>query len=207
MKWRCIIAALGIALKDEHGQEIACVVCGDKSSGKHYGQFTCEGKIFVYFLLYSLTLFTFWNFAYLLKQSICLLFLLHSLSLITVLLLTFWYFASYKLLQRSFLCLILFILITNSLCSLVLLLLMVLFSILFSVFELLHTTLFTYLLRLYIQLCVAMYCSLWIIFMFMHVYCWSCLHGILPASYQASYTRPKSTYFAKTWSKIASKYN
>ena len=33
-------------IKDEHGQEIACVVCGDKSSGKHYGQFTCEGEIF-----------------------------------------------------------------------------------------------------------------------------------------------------------------
>merc|ERR1719342_1220174 len=30
-------------VKDEHGQEIACVVCGDKSSGKHYGQYTCEG--------------------------------------------------------------------------------------------------------------------------------------------------------------------
>jgi len=30
-------------IKTEDGQEIACVVCGDKSSGKHYGQFTCEG--------------------------------------------------------------------------------------------------------------------------------------------------------------------
>ena len=30
--------------KDENGQDIVCIVCTDKSSGKHYGQFTCEGK-------------------------------------------------------------------------------------------------------------------------------------------------------------------
>ena len=28
---------------DKNGQSIECVVCSDKSSGKHYGQFTCEG--------------------------------------------------------------------------------------------------------------------------------------------------------------------
>ena len=31
-------------VKDENGQDIVCVVCSDKSSGKHYGQFTCEGR-------------------------------------------------------------------------------------------------------------------------------------------------------------------
>jgi hypothetical protein len=32
----------------DKGQNIECVVCGDKSSGKHYGQFTCEGNMTVY---------------------------------------------------------------------------------------------------------------------------------------------------------------
>ena len=29
---------------DDDSSDIVCVVCSDKSSGKHYGQFTCEGK-------------------------------------------------------------------------------------------------------------------------------------------------------------------
>lgn len=28
---------------DKNAQNMTCVVCSDKSSGKHYGQFTCEG--------------------------------------------------------------------------------------------------------------------------------------------------------------------
>lgn len=32
---------------DAKAQVIECVVCGDKSSGKHYGQFTCEGEFFL----------------------------------------------------------------------------------------------------------------------------------------------------------------
>jgi hypothetical protein len=29
--------------EDDKACVVDCVVCGDKSSGKHYGQFTCEG--------------------------------------------------------------------------------------------------------------------------------------------------------------------
>uniref|UniRef100_H3CJW6 Nuclear receptor domain-containing protein n=1 Tax=Tetraodon nigroviridis TaxID=99883 RepID=H3CJW6_TETNG len=31
------------AADKQQNQQIECIVCGDKSSGKHYGQFTCEG--------------------------------------------------------------------------------------------------------------------------------------------------------------------
>ncbi|XP_008310826.1 COUP transcription factor 2-like [Cynoglossus semilaevis] len=31
------------SMDKQQSQHIECIVCGDKSSGKHYGQFTCEG--------------------------------------------------------------------------------------------------------------------------------------------------------------------
>ena len=40
-------------VKDENGHEINCVVCSDKSSGKHYGQFTCEGNFKIGYFSYS----------------------------------------------------------------------------------------------------------------------------------------------------------
>ncbi|KAG7482303.1 COUP transcription factor 2-like [Solea senegalensis] len=33
------------SMDKQQNQHIECIVCGDKSSGKHYGQFTCEGSV------------------------------------------------------------------------------------------------------------------------------------------------------------------
>ena len=54
----------GICFKDENGQDIVCVVCNDKSSGKHYGQYTCEGNDSI---LFNLNIYIF-----ILPQPLCL---------------------------------------------------------------------------------------------------------------------------------------
>lgn len=43
----------GSSQSNDKNQNIECVVCGDKSSGKHYGQFTCEGNLFFFYILFS----------------------------------------------------------------------------------------------------------------------------------------------------------
>ena len=34
--------------KNDGMAKLACVVCGDESTGKHYGIFTCEGKVHIF---------------------------------------------------------------------------------------------------------------------------------------------------------------
>ena len=45
---QALVQDSGNKSEDDHN-DIECVVCGDKSSGKHYGQFTCEGKFSIFY--------------------------------------------------------------------------------------------------------------------------------------------------------------